>query len=817
MVANFERGVTGDPVYLNRMHDDMAAGVGGEFRRIWRDGDRLMGELEWREPGIRWFRDDGFKFFSIEFNDHTDKETGEAYGPALYGVALLPRPFIKRMVPTNGPGRLHLSDDGLTAWAIADDLELSDQEQPAMNEFLKKLKAALAAHKLHESVVKQLTDAATETFKTLGEDKAKIDAVVGIFDPVAKALGAAGGDKPMTVNLGDFAKQVQIGGPEVSDEQIAKFLGGEAGAKFLSGHFERWQADQHKAAAAAKSSLAAKRKLFTDELAAHKGLTENTRTLLGEQFAELIVADTPDAQVQTIIDKAKALGDTIERERQLSQIGFNSAMQGQVGRVEPGSTSIGEQAGGLLREKLLLTDEYDRGRLFCPEESKLNIFGKKVLGAFDAMHAHKLDAERKMLAADGSVNVADGDFPVVAKRQVILELLASNAWKSIISMRVDTSAQATVQIPYEQRNTSTIAPGAVTYEGQPIRPACVKQLMDQAYVLPRKIAMQLSREIIHFSRVSQINWDAWARNIASNARLMNDVMAAAMANEMLRSADAFNAGTVSGESIAAQLDGSTSTIKTVQFPVVRPYTARDLQGTAIGSTQNPITIDFNGTPVTEYDGTGEQAAGTYFRVADVNLGYIQFVDETGAAVTPNEATATIDYSYSTNVVKFDLDIPNDVDADQHYNGLLNTVGRRKAYLRNNPNFVRAAFTLSSPVLNQTVTEARGYNADVRKEGEGLNAEGDLQRLQGLPSFGIDTPGNDFGDNRILLGEVGTLDYAVNKPFSTEPPFEVMREVNGEIRPTGEWQAYGIEFSSIHVPAPIRNRLTSVLAYSASSR
>src|SRR3546814_13941640 len=58
-----------------------------------------------------------------------------------------------------------------------------------------------------------------------------------------------------------------------------------------------------------------------------------------------------------------------------------------------------------------------------------------------------------------------------------------------------------------------------------------------AYITPRKLALMLSNEMIHFSRASLINWDAWARNIASNARLMKDIMAVAIMNELQRSAD----------------------------------------------------------------------------------------------------------------------------------------------------------------------------------------------------------------------------------------------------------------------------------------
>ena len=91
--------------------------------------------------------------------------------------------------------------------------------------------------------------------------------------------------------------------------------------------------------------------------------------------------------------------------------------------------------------------------------------------------------------------------------------------------------------------------------------------------------------------------------------------------------------------------------------MVRPHQVYDLQGNPVGSTTNPIVISFGGTEIEAFDGTGAQASGTYYVLTNPNLGYIQFVDQTGEVVAPNESTATISYSQSTNVAMFDIDLP----------------------------------------------------------------------------------------------------------------------------------------------------------------
>src|SRR3546814_3010577 len=114
--------------------------------------------------------------------------------------------------------------------------------------------------------------------------------------------------------------------------------------------------------------------------------------------------------------------------------------------------------------------------------------------------------------------------------------------------------------------------------------------MDNAYITPRKLALMLSNEMIHFSRASLINWDAWARNIASNARLMKDIMAAAIMNELLRSGSAFYALEVTAESITAHVDATTSLFSTAHSAIVRPQHGKNRRGTDFGPAETALQL-----------------------------------------------------------------------------------------------------------------------------------------------------------------------------------------------------------------------------------
>lgn len=455
------------------------------------------------------------------------------------------------------------------------------------------------------------------------------------------------------------------------------------------------------------------------------------------------------------------------------------------------------------------TATYGNGLLKLSKNT--NHFVEMVLSIFDEKNKHQLSYEVVALAG-GEVGISDSNLPAGYQRTVIREALSDLHVLDLVQTLTDPTANITTLIPYENRDTSAVLGDGIVFEGAPISRASTSQAMDTAYLLAVKIGFIITNEVAHFSRASSLDWDAYARSVESNARFLRELIVRRLCREMQRGADAFGATAVTGENIAARLDGSNSVIKTASFPLVRQHQTVDLQGNSVGSIENPIALVIDSTAITEHDGSNTQSPGTYYRVTNYNLGYIQLVSELGAAVTPTATTATLGYSYAVNALLFDLD-NGSTPIEQHLNGLLRAIGSRKAGMQSD-RFTIPNFMLMNPAMNDTVTNAELFTVSGSKKGSALTNDGDLEMIKGIPAFSTNVVGSDLGEERIIMGARGTLSYIVAKPFATGKPFQV---VDGNGKAVGKLQAYGEEYSAMKVPAPIRGRLTSVVAYSATAR
>lgn len=796
-IKNFEQDTWGQRVFVDVEHDPRN-GVASEITKLRSDGDRFLADLSWKKLGERAF-ENGHIYFSIDFtDDYVDPETQEHHGPLLFGAGMVTRPFIKRQPSAQGHGHMTFSDRGRQI--VVPDYLTSQlaTEDNLMKELLKQLKAHLVSLKLSEALITTLLSAFETAGKTLGDNKDQLDTLLSQFkaqgDELVKQLAA---NEP---NI-----QLSVATPTGIDDKVLS----AAVDKALSDA----EAAKTQAAKQLADSQAARQTLFDAEIDADKSLSEEQRGELKKTGAEFMAAQLSDDQVKSLADTLLTQKRQANINAQLSGMGFD--VQGVVQGNEPAG-GAGGQAGNFIRQVLSGTESHVNGNLMLAEEDKLTPFAKKVLAQFDRHNARQLHSEHRRLSGDTGVNIADGEFPIVAQRQVIVELLSDLRFLELVNVRTDPSAQATTQIPYEERNTAGIRNGAIVPENGAISYAGVSQKMDIAYVLARKIAVLVSNEMIHFSRSAQINWEAWGRSIASNARLMRELITAAIANEMQRTADSFLAGSVTDEDVAAQLDGSTkSLIKLAKFPMVRPHQRVDLQGEAVGAAENPFTLSINGSEITAYDGSGDQASGTYYVFENLNLGFVRLVDQAGVVATPAAGSgATVSYGFATNMIKVDLKVPEGTKREDHLNQVLFAIGRRKATLKQE-RFVNGNFSIMSATLHNTLTEASQFEQQGARSGTSTDNQGTLGPVKGMPSWGTDEPGVDLGEERIMLGERGTMSYTVVKPFQTGTPFERVDPTTGQ--PTGQKQAYGEEYSAIHVPKTIRNRLTSVIAYDSDAR
>ncbi|UOG91528.1 MAG: hypothetical protein L3K52_15205 [Candidatus Thiothrix sulfatifontis] len=460
----------------------------------------------------------------------------------------------------------------------------------------------------------------------------------------------------------------------------------------------------------------------------------------------------------------------------------------------------------IIRGALRQTSAHHNKRLIEPSGSE-GAFAAMVLAEFDRVNAQALVREFRILsgAETGFSNVA---LPASYQREVIRQALTDLNILNLVRVATDSAAMATTEIPYEERSAASIPNDGIVYEGQGIPFAGVGLKRDTAYIQAMKLALKVTNEVIHFSQASGINWDAWGDSIATNARVIRELISLRITNEMQRAADSFNAVHVTGEAFTASADG---VIKTAQFPIVRPHQARDLQGNAIGNPENPLVITINGTAIPYFINKKDLPAGTYWTFSNINLGYIQLVNQLGQ-VTGDGSEGTISYSTATNLFKFDIQAPVGTKYTHHLNDLLTAIGDRKAVL-SGQRYARPDYAVMSYMLNNEVTKAEQFVASMRRDGTATTLQGDLDMVKGLPVFDTNAPG-DFGDMRILLGQRGLTGYTIAKPYSMGAPFEAT-DSNGY--PTGEKIAYGEEYSAIHTPKPVRNRYTSVLVYDSTTR
>jgi hypothetical protein len=815
MVRNFDGNTYGQKIILDTSHrPDL--GAAGFFERLFLEGNKLRAEVSFTDFGLEAVTKRGMIYLSAEYiEDFVDNEHGEKHGATLLGAALTPRPVIKHLDPID-PQCLELTELGSGRMPVL----VSERVIRTLSEEAATMKHLIAQYRKHLSDVLKLSEAAVNALVAAFEqsltsvtDESVGKSLMTVFEVQAKALAeqieearksGKGGEVVVKLDVGaleDAIKKANPGAPAVLDAAAVRKILAED------------QTAREKTAAERDARKEANKARFESALTAAKGLSEDTRKALREAVGGLITADLTDAQVDQLATSQITLGNKMEADAKKLSLGLPGPTGAVQITVDERNTSL--QLQQEINTALRRTAVAANGGLRLAE--KVSPVVQRILDCFDVAHGYRLAEEAKRLAG-GPVNIADTSLPASVVRTVIREALSDLNVLDLVQVLTDGSGSPVIQVPYETRDTSAVFNDGVVYEGGAIHRAGVAQALDPAYVVPMKIAMLVSNEVMHFTRSNtSIDWDAWARNIESNARVLRELVQRRICNYMQRVSDAYLAAAIANEDFGAQLDGAeVHTIKTVQFPIVRPHQVRDLAGNAVGAAQNPIVVLINSVNIPEWDGTGTQAAGTYFRVTNYNLGYIQFVDEAGDPVTP-AATGNneyVSYSHATNLVKFDIDFDDEVTTlEKHLNGLLRAIGARKAMMKDD-RFVSPNFLLMSNTLNDTCSNAEQFVVSLKRDGTGTTTEGDLGPVKSIPSWATNAPGVDLGDERILMGVRGTCAYGISKPYSVGQPFEAV-DSNG--RPIGKKQAYGEEYSAIHVPTPVRNRFTSVLVYSATSR
>ena len=95
MVKNFKDDVIGREVSFDWNHEAKKASAW--LRDLQVEGDYLIGTIELTKSGRESVEEKEYGYFSIEFMDYEDPESGDEFGPTIMGGALTNRPFISNL------------------------------------------------------------------------------------------------------------------------------------------------------------------------------------------------------------------------------------------------------------------------------------------------------------------------------------------------------------------------------------------------------------------------------------------------------------------------------------------------------------------------------------------------------------------------------------------------------------------------------------------------------------------------------------------------------------------------------------------------
>ena len=811
LIENFDSGTYGQDVFIDVSHKP-EDGSAGEILKLRLDGNKLRALIEWTPHGIDAVKNKGFCYFSVDYTENfVDNEDRNEHGPLLFGAGLVVRPHVKNLdrvvlaESDSGPLSIHER----LARQLSNQLAQTNGNTTMWKELLKAMRKALAEKKLGENLQTQFVQLAEKMLEGV-KDEAKAKLIISSVQSGAIQLSEefekAGKGGSFTIKLDEaFAGLTNPDGDGTGDNKDKPKTLSETDVKRILQ--EAADAETEKARKL-QETRDNKKKVLTEAIDGAEGLDDSVKDSLKKELSELITPEMSDDQIKTLAEREIKHANDQAAARKLAEMGF--PVNTPAGRIQVSNAHASEatRLQSLQHEHLRCTSAYLNGDIRLAEDKKLPLFAQEVLKVFDAQFGDKITSAVRTLSEGGPTNMNHVDLPVGFQREVIREALSDLNVLQLVSTFVDPSATVATQIPYEERLTGGVRHDGIVFERGSIPKAGVRQRMHTAYVNAVKLAIDVSNEVMHFSKSAGINWDAWARNLASASRLMREILCRRIANEMQRAADAYEAQSKADETVTLE-DG---VYKTAEFPVVREKRVFDLQGNQIGEAMNPIKVTDAGNVLTAYDGSDQQAPGTYYAIVSYNLGYMVLVDEKGAIKTAS-GDVEISYDYATNVKKVDSDVPEGVKKEVHLNNLIQAIGSRKAIM-SGERFVQPNFQLMSPTLNDTCTNAEQFTFQAKRDGSDTGTDGDLTKVKGIPAFGTNAPGIDLGDERILMGQRGVTSYTVAKPWMMSEPVEA-RDEHGNL--TGAKESYGEEYNAIDTPPALYGRFTSVLFYSFSNR
>lgn len=793
MVANFDKRVLGQDVFIDVAHKPND-GAAAKVLKLAVEDNRLRALVEWTPFGIDAVKTRGFTYLSAEYHeDWRDNEKGAAHGCVLIGAGLTTRPVIKHL---DSIALAAGDEDADYRLAIHPNLLKALTEHSDMNKHLKALLAALKLLGLTDDQAKPLMAEATKLLGQLADDDTTAQPLIDTFTAAGKTLSetikqlAATGQQPGNITL-------QVAAPAID----------------VAGAVKKALAEAEAAAATAKAAHDTKLKLFSDTVGGNKTLSDEAKADIVKELSALVTAEMSDEQVKRLAEFALGQAARTSAAAQLALLGY---------RPPSGTVHLSVDSSNQIKalqqqiDKRLGFEGMSAERRYARTGGQLlkanQEYAEKVLAQYDAERGMQLAEEGKLLAG-GTGRVSDTAVPTVFERTVLREALYNLVGLNFVDVGTAPFAN-TISIPFSFRDTTAAGiNGTRVYEGQGINNAGVIQTSEEARPIPQKLAMRVTNEMRYLLAAAPIDFEPLAENTRNVIRVVGEDTDRLIQNEVLQATD--EASTVAvNDTLTAQVNGTNRIFVLTQFPILRPRRVFDLQGNQVGSTQFPITVTLNSVARSEFIPGATLSAGLYW-VMDYNLGEIRFVNEAGVLQTPTSGwVLSIQATASTNRVQFNLDIGSAPDTiGAVYDRLLTSIGGRKVVIEND-RYYMASMLLMSGAVDNALGQAPTFTANGSRPGTGMNADGSVAIVKGMPVFNTRAPGLNTGDARILVGERGNTRFRMVRAFQMSELSEA-RNSSGQF--IGMREGYGEQFVVCHTPSQRRNAMTSIVLFSGAAR
>lgn len=430
--------------------------------------------------------------------------------------------------------------------------------------------------------------------------------------------------------------------------------------------------------------------------------------------------------------------------------------------------------------------------------------------------------EKEGVITDSAVSTT-GDFAQVA---LVSQAMMIQAWQDLNFLQLVMTEEfggSTYKVPLEFQSDDLFSlDDFVVGEMEPIETEGVHTYTMEFGSDWIKRGTILSKEAIHQLNSGPLHYDVLARNLANLTIRFKRYIDQRLSTEMLQSSDEYQAQRVTGESVRATemqqanqgvnvpigsnviwvvdlLCGRTSGALSPQVPpVVRPRDKKWLD--TYGRLQDEVIND-----VVTKVATTTLARGTWNSITGVITDGDYAVDfenakmyfTSSASINNTDKRPTVDYSYATNIVFFDLTVPDALKDNpaRYLNRLIELLDLQVAYMGSAPRYMKPDFCIGSLAAMKYIREAELFYKWASPDGTKL-LQGKMWMANrwGLEFGQINAPW-EAGDQRLLLGRLNSTRLGIGSPFEMEGPEPVF--VNGKI--TSARQYYATQQISVGTP------------------